>query len=112
MQYVKDWKGLIASFAKYKPQYCILADVMAGDIKTFVTIQNFYGGKIRSRFLNIKELLYELKEVGFRLIYKSRYLNEIKGVIGPNPMENFAKEYRLDYACQILFKWEGDIGKS
>jgi putative methyltransferase (TIGR04325 family) len=107
LRYIKEWQGLIASFAEYKPQYFLLVDMMAGDIKTFVTIQNFYGMKIRSRFLNIKELLSAVEEVGFRLIYKSRYLKETRGVKGPLPMENLEKEYRLEHASQILFRWEG-----
>ena len=112
LQYVKEWQELIASFAEYKPKYLILADMMAGDVKTFVTIQNFHGKKIRSRFLNIKELLSVVEEVGFNLIYKSKYLNEIRGVMGPKPMENFEKEYRLDHGCQLLFRWEEKVVKS
>lgn len=108
LQYIQDWEGLIASFAEYKPQYFILADMMVGDIKTFVTIQNFYGKKIRSRFLNIKELLAATEGLGFRLIYKSRYLKETRGIMGPLPMENFEKECRLAHASQILFRWEGE----
>jgi putative methyltransferase (TIGR04325 family) len=107
LQYIKEWQGLITSFAEYKPKYFILADMMAGDIKTFITVQNFYGRKIRSRFLNIKELFSTVSEVGFRLIYQSRYLKKTKGVMGPLPMENFEQEYRLEYASQILFRWEG-----
>jgi putative methyltransferase (TIGR04325 family) len=112
LQYIKEWKSLIASFAEYKPQYFLLADMMAGDIKTFITIQNYYGKKIRSRFLNIKELLSVLREAGFRLIYKSKYLKETLGVMGPLPMENFEKENRLKHASQILLRWEGKDGAS
>jgi len=104
LQYVEDWQGLIVSLAEYKPKYFILADLLAGDIRTFVTIQNFYQKKIRSRFLNIKELLSVVEAVGFSLVYKSNYMAEIRGSTGPLPMENLERECQLDYACQVLFK--------
>ena len=39
LQYIEDWKGLLARLCGYNPRYLVLADVMAGDIETFVTLQ-------------------------------------------------------------------------
>jgi len=95
------WVNKISSLAQSH-----LESYQASDITA--SVQNFYGKKIRSRFLNIKELLAATKRLGFRLIYKSRYLKETRGIMGPLPMENFEKEYRLAHASQILFRWEGE----
>ena len=72
IQYVSDWKGLLAKFANYRPHILILEDILSGDIPNFVTTQNFYGGRVRSHFLNINELIEELQTLDYQLIYKSR----------------------------------------
>ncbi|MBT3514000.1 MAG: methyltransferase, TIGR04325 family [Nitrospina sp.] len=105
LQYIENWCKLIASFISLKPRYLILTDVLAGDIKSFVTIQNFYGKKIRVNFKNLPDFLSSVEELGFRLIFKSNYYTTICGRIGPLPMQNFDKKYQLEHTCQLIFKW-------
>ena len=57
MQYVDDWRGLLRTFAKRNAKYILLAGLLAGDIKPFVTIQNYYNCKIPVRFLNRDEVI-------------------------------------------------------
>tara|TARA_B100000315_G_scaffold132657_1_gene122152 strand:- start:7513 stop:8283 length:771 start_codon:yes stop_codon:yes gene_type:complete len=104
IQYIADWKGLLAEFADYRPRLLVLEDLMAGNIPSFITTQNYYGKKIRSWFLNINELIEEVQTLGYQLIYKSRYTHEILGEVGPLPMENFSPEYRLNYGSHLMFE--------
>ena len=107
LQYIENWNGLIGSFTSLKPRYLILTDVLAGDIKSFVTIQKFHGKKIRTHFKNLKEFLSAVEQLGFHLIFKSNYYTTICGKIGPLPMQNFDKKYQLEHACQLILEWIG-----
>jgi|TARA_B100000959_G_scaffold137420_2_gene144465 putative methyltransferase (TIGR04325 family) len=104
IQYVLDWKGLLAEFTNYRPRLLILEDLMAGDIPSFITTQAYYGKKIRSWFLNINEIIEAVQDLGYQLTYKSRYTHEIMGEVGPLPMENFSPEYRLNYGSHLMFE--------
>ena len=105
IQYISDWKGLLAAFIDYQPEILILEDVMAGDIPSFITTQNFYGKKIRSRFLNIKELIGEVQSLDYKLIYKSKCTqNFLSKLGGPLPMKNFPPQYQSDYGSHLIFK--------
>ena len=103
-QYVDDWRGLLKSFARLSSGYLILAGALAGNIPSFVSIQNYYDHGIRVRFLNLDELLLEAANHGFQLISKSRHLSVRLGKTGPLPMQNFPPAQQLDYPCQLLFK--------
>ncbi len=103
-QYVDDWRGLLRSFAGLTPGYLVLAGALAGDIASFVSIQNYYGYKIRVRFLNLDELIRETESLGFRLISNSLHLSKRLGKVEPLPMDNFSESHRLEYPCQLLFE--------
>ena len=104
MQYVDDWRGLLAAFVQRKEQYIALAGLLAGDIKPFVTMQNYYGCKIPVRFLNRDEVIRAVEDLGYRLIYKALHFSKRLGREGPLPMENFPAENRLEHPCQLLFQ--------
>ena len=97
--YVDDWIALLNLFARIRPHYLIFADLPAGDIDTFVTIQNYYGRKIPVRFWNIKEFIVRVEKLGFKLLMKSRYHSEYL-----NYMKNFDQDHRLNYFSQLIFK--------
>lgn len=103
MQYVDDWRGLLYAFAERKAEYIALAGLLAGDIKPFVTTQNYYGCKIPVRFLNRDEVIHFVEGMGYRLIYKSLHFSKRLGKEGPLPMDNFPLENRLEHPCQLLF---------
>ncbi len=105
LQYVEDYEEMLSKFASFEPQYLVLADVLAGNINSFVTTQDYYGKTIRVRFLNLNELLSAASKVGFTLIYQSSFSAPIKGKAGRLPMSNFRKGYKLDYPCQLVFRW-------
>lgn len=104
LQYIDDWKQILSSLCALSSQYLLLADVLAGNIPTFVTVQNYYGSRIASRFLNISELLSTVNTLGYQLIYSSKFAPAILGVEQDLPMQNFPDEYRLKQACNLLFK--------
>jgi putative methyltransferase (TIGR04325 family) len=104
MQYVDDWRGLLAAFAQRKARYIALAGLLAGDIKSFVTMQNYYGCKIPVRFLNRDDVIRTIEDLGYRLIYKALHFSKRLGKEGPLPMDNFPVENRLEHPCQLLFQ--------
>jgi len=53
LQYVEDYQAMLKCFATFRPRHLLLADVLAGNINTFVSTQNYYGKTIRVRFLNL-----------------------------------------------------------
>ncbi|MFC1536583.1 methyltransferase, TIGR04325 family [Pseudomonadota bacterium] len=105
-QYVDDWRGLLHSFADLEPDYLVLAGVLAGENRSFVSLQNYYGYKIRVRFLNFAELIEETEKCGFEMLGKSLHLSKRLGKTGPLPMENLPEMYRLEHPCQLLFRWK------
>jgi putative methyltransferase (TIGR04325 family) len=104
MQYVDDWCGLLRAFADRNAQYIVLAGLLAGDIKPFVTTQNYYGCKIPVRFLNRDELIRAVEDLGYCLVYKSLHFSKRLGKEGSLPMDNFPPENRLEHPCQLLFR--------
>ena len=92
------------SFARYKPRFLVLDCVWAGDIESFVTIQSFCGRKIRFHFINLEKLVLKVRDLGFHLIYKSKYVEKIFGNHITLPMNNFDQRYRLDHPCQLIFE--------
>lgn len=106
MQYVDDWRGLLRAFAELNARYILLAGLLAGDIKPFVTTQNYYGCKIPVRFLNLDEVIRVMQDLGYRLVYKSLHFSKRldKEVGEPLPMDNFPPHNRLEHPCQLLFR--------
>lgn len=104
MQYVDDWRGLLRAFGEHNAQYIVLAGLLAGDIKPFVTTQNYYDCKIPVRFLNRDKVICFVESLGYQLIYKTLHFSKRLGKEGPLPMENFPAENRLEHPCQLLFQ--------
>lgn len=104
LQYVEDWKAMLKGFASYKSQYILLSDVFAGNIPSFVTLQNYYDSKIRHWFLNYDELIETFSALGYRPVMKSYVSSSRNGVEDILPMNNFPWEYRLDQSLHLLLK--------
>ena len=103
MQYIDDWRGILQRFAEYKAEYMMFSDLLAGDIPTFVTLQVYYDQLIPSRFCNLDEFTDVVKSVGYREIFGCNFLAEIRGTVGPLPMENFPEVNRLVHSCHLIF---------
>jgi len=106
MQYVRDWKGMLARFAAYEPSYILFSDLMAGDIPTFATVQNYYGSAIPCWWFNAGELIDVMSSLHFTMILRAPFLTKYLGVEGPLPTQNFPPECRLEHTCHMLFSRE------
>ncbi|GMQ82799.1 MAG: hypothetical protein BMS9Abin05_2261 [Rhodothermia bacterium] len=104
LHYVEEWKSMLGALVHYAPRYLIFADLPAGNIKTFVTIQNFHGRKIPVWFWDIAEFTSAVEGLGFRYIYRCRCVETGVKAGQQLPMSNFPERYRLDYTCQLLFE--------
>ena len=70
LQYIEDWRALIGELARYRPHYFLLTDLLAGDIPTYATAQNYYGSKIPCWFFNIQEIISTVAGEGFRALWR------------------------------------------
>lgn len=104
LQYIEDWQAVIKSLSNYGAKYILLSDVFAGSISTFVTLQNYYGNRIRHWFFNFKELLDTFSLNGYQLIMKSFVNSRTLGVEGILPMDNFPQSHRLEQSSHLLLK--------
>jgi len=103
IQYIEDWKGLLAEFSKYNSGYILLADVPAGNIPTYATVQNYYEAKIPYWFFNINDIINAMSAVGYGLVFKSIFIDQRLGKCQPLPQDNFPPEYRVGDSCNLLF---------
>ena len=103
-QYVKDWEGLLTRFARYSPRHIVFGNLLAGEIRPFVTYQNYYGKKIPVRFHNLSEIIEKLNAVGYCLVYKALHRQTLLGERQRLPMENFPESLRLAYGCNLIFE--------
>lgn len=104
LQYIEDWQQVLKSLSGYGAQYALFSDVFAGPIPTFVTLQNYYGSRIRHWFLNLDELLEVVTSIGYRQVMKS-FVNcrrlEAEDIL---PMDNFPETHRLEQSLHLLLR--------
>lgn len=105
LQYVREWGDLLGKIiSRCEPELLLLSDIPAGDIETFVTIQNYYGQKMRHWFWNLNEFISRVEDLGYQLIHRTRYIGIFFGKRGVMPMSNFDERHRLRNACHLLFR--------
>ena len=103
IQYIQDWKALIIKATNLKPQYLLFSDVFAGDIPTFVTLQNYYNNKVQHWFFNFKEFVSFTESLGYKLILKQTVSSLRANNVNILPMNNFPDSHRLKETLQLLF---------
>lgn len=108
LQYIEDWQQALKSLSGYGAEYILLSDVFAGSIPTFVTLQNYYGSRIRHWFLNFEELLKLISSLGYQLVMKSFVNARRLGAEDILPMENFPASHRLEQSLHLLFRLRRD----
>lgn len=105
IQYVEDWRGLLARLCAYQPSHLVLADVPAGDLpRSFVSGQFFYGKRIAHWFFRMEELVAAIERNGYRLTYKAPYVGSYLGERRPLPMDGLPETHRLSNFCQLMFR--------
>lgn len=103
LQYIEDWKHFLEQASRMGSDYLLLSDVFISPKESFVTLQNYYGSKIPSWFVNEDDLIGLLSKLGYSLAHKLPCTPQILGKIGPLPMANFPAEYRSEHAWHLLF---------
>lgn len=103
LQYIEDWPGAIASLAGRRPIFLSLADVFCGAFGSYVTLQNYYGSRIRHWMLNQDELVATVVRNGYRLMAKTPCMVEVLGRRGPLPMSNLPEPLRIAHSQHLLF---------
>jgi putative methyltransferase (TIGR04325 family) len=103
LHYVAKWKEVLRCLAGLNSRYWLFTDLVAGDIPTYASAQNYYDSKIPVWFFNFREVTSEVESLGFKLVFKSIYLGTYLGKEGPIPQNNFPEHLRLDHSCNVLF---------
>jgi putative methyltransferase (TIGR04325 family) len=103
LQYIEEWQMLINRLCKYSPEYILLEDVPAGEIKTFAAIQNYYDSRIPYWFFNKNDIITNIKQNNYYLIYESFYKSNILKSMNQYPMDNYPDRFRIKYSCNLLF---------
>ena len=101
IQYISDWKILLNKIKKNNASFIVFNNLTAGEIPTYQAYQKFYNFEIPYRFFNISEIINVLKP--YNLIYKTKFLNKIKGKYIGYPQKNFKKKLRLGNPCSLIF---------
>lgn len=104
IQYIEDWKGLIASLADYRARYLVLADAFVGNVGSYVTLQKYYDSRLRHWMVNRDEMVGEVQRHGYTLALQSVCDARSLGRYGPLPMQNFPPEMRIDHSAHLLFR--------
>lgn len=102
--YVDDWRGMLACFAAFEPEYLVFADLPAADNLTFVTKQHFHGREIPVHFWNLGEFIGAVEGLGYRAEFKARYRSGFLGEAMHAPTDNFDPPHRLAYFSQLVFR--------
>lgn len=103
MQYVEDWRGVVAALAALQAPVLLLSDIFAGPNPAFATLQNYYGSRIPHWFLNDGEFIAAVEACGYRLTARTAYESRLLGRVGPLPMDNFPADRRLAHTCHLIF---------
>jgi putative methyltransferase (TIGR04325 family) len=107
MQYIEDWRSMVARLAGYGAPHLLFADMFVGDFQTFVTLQTYYSSSICHWFFNNREFIAEVERHGYRLALRSTCDAKILGQYGPLPMDNFPAELRIPHTTHLLFQRAG-----
>lgn len=102
LQYVEDWKGLLARLCAYGAPRLVLTDVPAGRFPTYASLQAYYGSRIPCWFFGLDELEGELARAGYRVLLRTRFLGPYLGVYQDYPMDNFPPERRIGASWNLL----------
>lgn len=104
LQYFENWKDALKQLSEYNAEYISLADVFAGHIPTYVTLQNYYESKMEHWFLNLDELLLCFSSLGYKLVMKSYCNVKRLDLLDTLPMNNFPLTHRIDQTLNLLFQ--------
>jgi putative methyltransferase (TIGR04325 family) len=103
LQYIEDWRGMLAQLAGYGARFLSLADIFAGDFKTYVSTQHYYASRIPHWFFNAGEFVAAVEKTGYRLALRSECDAKVLGQYGPLQMDNFPAALHVTHTSNFLF---------
>jgi len=106
MQYIDDWRDTIRRLAACDPAFLSFADIFAGSFQPYVTLQNYYGSRIRHWMLNLEAFIATVSRHGYKLVLRTPCHVRVRGLDGPLPMQNFPAALRLAHTQHLLFARE------
>lgn len=103
VQYFQNLKVDLSSILQpSKPKWIVFSDLMAGDIQTFVTVQNYYDSKIPFRFVNFEELNKILVDLNYDLFVKEFYEHDSTSVYFPQ--KGFDRKFQIDNSMNVIYR--------
>jgi putative methyltransferase (TIGR04325 family) len=103
VQYFQNLKVELSDILQTsRPRWVVFSDLMAGDIETFVTVQNYYDSKIPFRFVNFEELNKLVGDLGYKLFVKEFYEHDSTSVYFPQ--KGFDKKYQIDNSMNVIYR--------
>ncbi len=103
LQYANDWRHDLTSLLKTKPLWALLAHTSCGDIPTYLTTQNWYDHSIPYWFINQKELIDLMADLGYFLISNKKY-QKIQGLFfDENGEHDIPWSHILKYTRNLVF---------
>lgn len=97
-QYLDKWKVYLKNISKINANYLFFSDLPSGNIKTFASLQNYYGDKIPYWFINFTEFNNIINKEGYVLVKKSKMVTKFP------TMNNFKENRRIYYSLNLLYK--------
>jgi len=104
LQYVEDWRGILAALGAHAPEFMLLSDIFAGPVPTYVTLQHYYGSRIPHWFWNLDELLAACAQSGYAPAMKTFAAARRLGVDDTLPMDQFPQTHRLEQSLHLLLQ--------
>jgi putative methyltransferase (TIGR04325 family) len=104
IEYIDDWRGMLARLSQYRPAYLMFVNLPAADNKTFVTTQHYYGKRIPMHFWNFRDFVSQVESLGYELMLKCRFRGNWRDAYPEMPTEHFNSEYRANYFSQVVFR--------
>lgn len=104
LQYVEDWRGLLAGLCGYGASHILLSDVFAGPVATYATLQTYYESRIPHWMLDLDEVLRVLADGGYRLAMKSYVSSRRLDAEDVLPMDNLPAERRIGQTLHLLLQ--------
>lgn len=103
-QYIENWKLIIKKLVNKRPKFIYFSDMFLGNIKSYVTLQNYYSHKIPHWILNFNSFNRELIKNNYNLISKRKMFTKRLNIYTKLPMSNFKVKDRLPFTLKLLYK--------
>lgn len=104
IQYIENIDDFFKKISLINSEYILINDLLAGDIPTYTTIQNYYNNPIPVTWYNFDFINSELEKFNYELISKSKYKVKILGEENLRNLTSVPEEYRIDHSLNLIYK--------